>query len=183
MAQKGLRKSMIIISLLLLGSLSFFLFSVYQNPEINDNFLRTHLKKYPEATIFKIEYLDFFTPGDAFEKQCSLEYKRKYILKGDFNKNGRAEIAISGLLSKKADKDHKYSGFVLILEKGFFGYKTLYFQKFLKEPNSLIKNLFLFRDSRISNGICIGFANNSGLISIFSWNNGKYKFEWDSESW
>lgn len=181
--QKALKIILMPLFIILVGSILVCLFMIYQKPRIDDNFIRSYLKKYPEATIFKPEYLDFFSPEAPFEKQSTLEYKRKYVIKGDFNKNGKEEIAIAGLLSKEADNQNNYYGFVLILEQKFFGYKTLCFEKFLKEPNSLIRNLFLFHDQKLGGQISIGFANNSGLISNFEWNKGKYELKWDSENW
>lgn len=183
MTSKYSRTVIIMISLLILGCASFGLFWIYQSSKIDDSSLRKYLKNYPEAVIFKPEYLDFFTPEDPMEKQRSIEYKRTYVIRGDFNKNGKKEIAVSGLLSKKADRNDNYYGFVLVLEKSSNGYKKMFFQKFLKEPKSLIKNLFLFCDPAITNGISIGFANDSGLISTISWKKDKYVFEWNSESW
>lgn len=164
--------------IILLGMISV-LSANSKEPVIDDKFLHKYLPEYSGATIFRMDYLDFFNPS---EKQMAEQnhVKFDYVIQGDFNKNGKTEVLISGLISKKPI-NNKYIAFILLLEKDKSTYKRLLFQKFekpLDENMSGISNLYFNLDKGKVNII---FASNSGEFGWLEWNRQKYQITFNEE--
>lgn len=150
---------------------------------VDDVFLRRLLPNHPEATVFRTEYLDFFAAEQPDERKVAEESKNRYILKGDFNKNGKPEVAIAGLLSTKPVRN-KYMAFILIVEKVGSKYRRLFYFPLTKsvhpDPNvEEIKNLALSSDG--GRELTVTFANQSGYFMKITWNGMAYSVSDDSE--
>jgi hypothetical protein len=150
---------------------------------INDAFLRKLLPDHPEATIFRTEYLDFFTAEQPEERHVAEENGNKYVLKGDFNKNGKPEFAITGLLSMKP-VNGKYQAFLVIIEQDGNDFRRLFYftmQKSVRPDPDVeeIKNLAL--SSERPREITVTFANQSGFFMNVIWNGSKYIIPEESE--
>lgn len=120
--------------ILIIIFINFIILNCYSKKielKVDDKFLKKYFKEYPSISIFKIDYLDFFADQSKNEKELSIKNNVKYILIGDFNKNGKEEIAITGLLSTKIE-NNKLDPFIVIFEKENNDYKIIYFQNLLK---------------------------------------------------
>lgn len=150
---------------------------------INDDFLRKVLPDHPDATVFRTAYLDFFAAEQPDERQAAEENKNKYVLKGDFNENGKPEVAITGLLSTAPNRG-KYSAFILIVEKNGDAYRRLFYFTIEKSvrPNphvEEIKNLALSTEK--PRELTVTFANQSGYFLKIAWDGRKYVVLDDAE--
>jgi hypothetical protein len=145
---------------------------------IDDAFVRTHMPEYPQAVLFKPEHLALFAADKPEERRLTEESGGVYLLRGDFNGNGKPEIALAGL-GGLAPIDGDYKGFVLILEWDGGAWKTVGVERFPKavKPVGGAENLrnLLLRD--MGDGeIQIGFAARTDFVGFMVWKGSRYEY-------
>ena len=144
--------------------------------EIDDDMIRQLLPQYPNATVFELDYLEFFAAEAEIEKQLAESNDNKYIIHDDFDGDGLIEFAVAGLADTAA-MDNMYQAFVVILEvQPDSNLKIEYFETFNKHlgtDDMTIRNIAL---KPVDQGIMVIFANNTDFGGYIIWDHDNYKF-------
>ena len=113
------------------------------------------------------------------EQRAAREQGNRYVLRGDFNGDGRPEIAMAGLLTSIAHPDGSYRAFLLVVEEGDRGARAkLFFDSEIRLQRGGVENAFLF--TAADGGLRIGFANNSGFMARLRWDGRNYRIARDA---
>lgn len=146
------------------------------NIEIDDDLIRQLLPQYPNATVFKLDYLEFFAAEAEIEKELAENNDNKYIVQDDFDRDDLIEFAVAGLADTAA-MDNMYQAFVVILELQLDSTLEIeYFETFNKHlgtDDMTIRNIAL---KQVDQGIMVIFANNTDFGGYIIWDHDNYKF-------
>ncbi|MCX6561928.1 MAG: hypothetical protein NTZ26_15645 [Candidatus Aminicenantes bacterium] len=145
---------------------------------IDDAFVRIHMPEYPQAVLFKSEHLTLFAADKPEERRLTEESGGVYLLRGDFNGNGKPEIALAGLGSLEPI-DGDYKGFVLILEMDGGAWKTVGIERFPKavKPVGGAENLRNLLLKNLGDGeIQVGFAARTDFVGFMVWKGSRYVY-------
>ena len=136
--------------------------------------IRNLLPNYPNATLFRTEYLDFFSEDSVSEKNDTIEDEGSYFLFGDFDGDNYIELAATGLIDTTI-LDGKYEGFCIIIEIeedqsiGYF----INLWKTVGEDGS-IQNLVLYQD--YAGLLTIGFDYGTGYLMNIEYDENEYQY-------
>jgi hypothetical protein len=153
-----------------------FLYGIDEK-QITDDILLKYLPEYPEAKIFKLDFLKYYNKYPEYETDATKYYGSKYIIIGDFNKNKKNEIAISGIISEKPN-DGIFESFVLILEENGSKYNKIFFHKIRNENSAklpYIKNMVLGYE-KANTMIIVCFKIETDNVLRILWDTAKMKY-------
>lgn len=145
---------------------------------VDDAFVRKYMPEFPQAVLFRPEHLAFFSKEQPEERKRTEEGGGTYLLRGDFNGNGKPEIALSGLGSLEPIEGD-YKGFVLILEWDGAEWKDVGLDGFPKPVQPTgggedLRNLLL---KDLGGGrIQIGFAAATDFTGVLEWKGARYEY-------
>lgn len=133
-----------------------------------------YLPNYPEARALTVAELALFAGND--EQRAAREQHNCYVLRGDFNQNGKQELAIAGLLAPRPRRNGGYRAFLLVVEERAEGvYTKLFYDQQIELQRGKIENAFLFTGN--DGDLNIGFANQSGFMARLLWDGRSYRLD------
>jgi len=142
----------------------------------SEDFLRSCLgPNYPDAVIFKTDYLKLINPQAAeYELTHSANI---YELDIDLDRDGIKEHAVSGLVSLKpeVESEGKYRGFVAIFRKTPDQCQKLFFREM--ETGEINNMNLMVKENRLM----IALAANTGYSILIEYVNGKYQIVEESD--
>ncbi|HNW94311.1 MAG TPA: SH3 domain-containing protein [bacterium] len=110
------------------------------------------------------------------EQQLARTQQNRYVLYGDFNGNGRMELAIAGLLAEQPTADKEYRVFLLVVEqRADGGWVKVFSDQSGQLRRGMVENMFWFTDD--SGALCVGYANQSGFMARLAWDGMKYRLD------
>ncbi len=145
---------------------------------VDDAFVRRYMPEFPQAVLFRPEHLALFAKEAPEERRRTEEGGASYLLRGDFNGNGKPEIALSGLGSLEPIEGD-YKGFVLVLEWDGTAWKDVGLDGFPKPVQPTgggedLRNLLL---KDLGGGrIQIGFAAATDFTGVLEWKGARYEY-------
>ncbi len=135
------------------------------------------LPNHPEARPLTVADLALWA-GEG-EQQAARANNNRYVMRGDCNGNGRQELVIAGLLSPRPQPGGGFRAFLLVTEEQADGRQVrLFFNLNPVLKRGVTENLFLMGGG--DGSISIGFANNSGYMSVLRWNGREYVADADA---
>lgn len=138
-----------------------------------------YLPNYAGARAMTMADLALFAGPE--EQRAARAQENRYVLRGDFNRNGRPELAIVGLLSARPRRNGGYRAFLLVVEeRAAGGYTKMFYNQQMELQRGKVENAFLFTGD--DGGLNLGFANQSGFMAHLLWDGRAYRIDAAAEN-